>query len=106
MLVLPYQQQLFFDDRAYRLRELRVPFNDLAADQRSSALRGWICIRGSELFHLPHDSELDDSNVRSQHGGIYLDGNACLSESDAVYFLPCKQQLLAEFNGLLWLPYS
>jgi hypothetical protein len=83
-----------------------MPLNDLAADQRSSALRGWICIRGSELFDLPHDSELDDSNVRSQHDGICLDGNACLSESDAMHFLSHKQQLLAEFNSLLWLPYS
>jgi hypothetical protein len=31
--ILPHQQQLSFDDRTERLRELGLPFNDLAADE-------------------------------------------------------------------------
>src|ERR1700694_3063111 len=81
-----------------------MPFDDLAADHRSAALRSWKHIRRSELFHLPHDGELDHGDVRSQHDRVCVDGISCLSEPDRLPVLPCKQQLHAEFDSLLWLP--
>jgi hypothetical protein len=47
-----------------------MPFDDLAADQEPcpSNSRAGVC--ACELLDLPHDSELDDGNIRPQHDGI------------------------------------
>jgi len=53
---------------------------------------------------MPHDVELDHSNVQSQHDGVYLDGVARFPDADALRILSREQQLHAEFSSLLRLP--
>jgi len=62
---VPHQQQLFFDDRSDGLRELAMPFDDLAANQYTGPLdfRSRFC--GGELCYLPHDIRLDYGSVQS-----------------------------------------
>ena len=60
--------------------------------------------RRGELLHLPHDNRLDRGDVRSQRHRVCADRNAHVPDADPLRVLPCEQQLLAEFRGLLRLP--
>jgi len=101
---VPRWRQLHFDDHPQRLREFRVPSNDLAADQQSGALDGGCTVRGRELFGLPFHRELDDGSFRSQHDGVCLDWVARFTVADPLRVVPCEQQLHADLNSLLRLP--
>ena len=61
---LPYQQQLYVDDRADRLRELTVPFDDVATNEQPGAFHIWGSFCGGELFHVSYDGELEHSGLR------------------------------------------
>jgi hypothetical protein len=86
------------------LRELGLPFDDLAANEYSGALRIRAVICGRELFQLPHDGELDDGSIRSQHDRVHLSRRAHVANADTLRLLPRKQQLHPQFDGLLWVP--
>jgi hypothetical protein len=81
-----------------------VPFDRLAADQRSAAFRRRIFLCSGELFHLPHYRELDHSELRSQHHRLRVDRRAHVANADALHFVPCEQQLHAQLDGLLRVP--
>jgi len=68
-----------------------VPFNDLEANERPSAFLSRIRICGWQLFHVPHDGELDDGNIQPQHHRVYVDGNAYVPDPDSLRLLPCEQ---------------
>jgi hypothetical protein len=87
------------------MRNLRLPFDHLAADECSSALRRRALFRGGELLQLPYTSGLDRA-VQSQHYWVHLNRNAHVPNADALRLLPCEQQLHPQFDGLLWLPSS
>ena len=81
-----------------------MPFDDLAADEYSGALDvgGGVC--GGQLRDVPYDGGLDGGGVRSQRDRVYADGNAHVTDADAVRVMPREQQLHAEFGGLLRVP--
>jgi len=86
------------------LRELAMPFDNLAANQYTGPLdfRSRFC--GGELCHLPYNSRLDFGGVRSQCYRFCLDWNTHVPGADSLRLLPCEQQLLAQFGGLLRVP--
>ena len=53
---------------------------------------------------MPYDSGLDGGGVRSQRDRVYADGDAPVTDADAVRVVPREQQLHAEFDGLLRVP--
>lgn len=59
MRFVPHRRQLFLADRGDGLRELTVPFDNLAANQCAAARGDAKLVSNSKLFHLPHDGELD-----------------------------------------------
>ena len=61
--VLPYQQQLHADDCTDRLRQLRMPFDDLAADQQSDTRVSGSALCRSELHDMPQHHHLDHRNL-------------------------------------------
>jgi len=87
------------------MRNFRLPFNHLAADEFSGAFHCRACIRAGELLQLPYTRRLDRA-VRSQRDRVYIDRDAHVPNPDALRFLPHQQQLHAQFDGLLWLPPS
>jgi len=95
---VPRGQQLYLSDRANRLREFGMPFDDLAANEYSSALHIRIGIRRGELFYLPYHNRLDRSCVRSHRYWVCLDRNAHVANADTLRLLPCEQQLHSQFG--------
>jgi hypothetical protein len=87
---VPHQQQLQLDDRADRLREFGMPFDDLAAHHESCASNGRSVIWNCELLNVPFDSQLDDGDIRSQHDRVYADQWAC---QRGLRIVPHEQQL-------------
>jgi len=85
------------------MRNFRLSFNHLAADECSGAFHGRACFRAGELLQLPYTSGLDRA-VQSQHYWVHLNRNAHVPNADALRLLPHQQQLHAQFDGLLWLP--
>jgi hypothetical protein len=85
------------------MRNFRVPFDHLAADECSGALRRRACFRAGELLQLPYASGLDRA-VRSQQYWVHLDRDAHVPNADALRLLSCEQQLHAQLDGLLWMP--
>src|SRR5437879_2257804 len=93
------QQQLQLDDRADRLREFGMPFDDLAAHHESSTSNGRSVIWNCELLNLPFDGQLDDGDIRSQHDRVYADQWAC---QHVVRIGPREQQLYLDDHAARW----
>jgi hypothetical protein len=104
--VLPHQQQLQLDDRADGLRELRLPFDEMAADDNPRTLDIGDGFCGDELRELPYDQGVGLGVVRPQHDWLYFDRHTRLSHTNALRVMPHQQQLHAYVgkHGLHWLP--
>jgi hypothetical protein len=105
LLFVPCGRQLFFvGHRPHRLRKFGMPFDNLAADHESLACRGCHLLSDWELQHVPYNIELDHGDVQSRHDGVRLDGVARFPVAHSMRFVPCEQQLHAQFSSLLRLP--
>jgi len=84
------------------IAEIRLPFNNLAADEESSALPHRVEVCGNELRGLPHDS----SGRRSfDHAttGFALTGTHLSADADALRLLHVNNNYTLS-RGLLWVP--
>lgn len=104
--VLPYQQQLQPCDCADGLRQLRLPLDDMAADEQSSAPIGGGTFRGGQLLYMPQHDLVDYCDVRSQCDGFPADkltSTGAGGESRGLHGLPHQQQLHFNHNAYrLW----
>jgi hypothetical protein len=82
-----------------------LPFNGLAEHERPSALHIRVRVCANELFHVPHNNDLEQCNLRPQYDRVYVDRNARFPIADALHFLPREQQLHVELSGLLRMPH-
>ena len=67
-----------------------MPFDELAADEQSSASFGWRGFCGCKLLDLPQYGELDDGDIRPQHHRVPPDQWSC---ECGLRPLPHQQQL-------------
>jgi hypothetical protein len=87
---VPYQQQLQPADCADRLRKLRLPFDNMAADKQSAPLKRGTSVCTVELRQLPYAEGVGYGEFRPHLDGLSADERAC---ERSVRFVPYQQQL-------------
>jgi hypothetical protein len=78
----------------------------VAGDNRSAARGSRAIVCRCQLHQLPHDGELHNSNIRSQHDGLRAHRNARFARAYTLRFVPREQQLHAQFHSVLRLPHD